>query len=221
MTSKKNQSLDVNDALSQSEAFFIKNKKFITIAIVAIVVVVGGFFAARYYISSQQEKGSTQLAMGETLLEMQQYDKALNGDGKYIGYAKIARQYSMTDAGNLANAYAGICYAKLGKTKEAIKSLEAFDPQGDNFASPQLLCALANCYATAGQVDKAVETFKTAAEKADNNSISPTALIQAGILLESQNKKADALKLYQEVKQKYVASMQAQDIDKYIERASH
>ena len=54
---------------------------------------------------------------------------------------------------------------------------------------------------------------------ADNNSLSPTFLIQAGEILESQGKKAEALELYKEVKEKYFNSMQYQTIDKYIERA--
>jgi tetratricopeptide repeat protein len=46
-------------------------------------------------------------------------------------------------------------------------------------------------------------------------------LRKAGIILESEGKKADALKLYQEIKTKYVTSPMYQDIDKYIERASN
>ena len=55
-----------------------------------------------------------------------------------------------------------------------------------------------------------------------NNSIAPTFLIQAGELLESQGKKADALKLYQDIKKKYVNAVvvQSSEIDKYIERVS-
>ena len=55
-----------------------------------------------------------------------------------------------------------------------------------------------------------------------NNSLSPTFRLQAGILLESQGKKDDALKTYQDIKKKYVNSglVQSQEIDKYIERAS-
>ena len=60
--------------------------------------------------------------------------------------------------------------------------------------------------------------------KADdvNNSISPTFLLQAGKLLESQNKKDEALKLYQDIKKKYVNSslVQSSEIDKYIEHVS-
>ena len=53
-------------------------------------------------------------------------------------------------------------------------------------------------------------------------SISPTFLLQAGKLLESQNKKDEALKLYQDIKKKYVNSslVQSSEIDKYIERVS-
>ena len=86
--------------------------------------------------------------------------------------------------------------------------------------SPAALGALGNAYAHLNQLDKAVSTLKKAAEQADNNSLSPTFLIQAGEILESQNKKDEALKLYQTVKEKYFNSMQYQTIDAYIERAS-
>ena len=45
-------------------------------------------------------------------------------------------------------------------------------------------------------------------------------LVKAGEVLESDNKYDEALKLYQEVKDKYVQSAMQQDIDKYIERAT-
>ena len=55
-----------------------------------------------------------------------------------------------------------------------------------------------------------------------NYSLSPTFLLQAGELLESQGKKADALGIYQDIKKKYVNSVlvQSSEIDKYIERVS-
>ena len=59
-------------------------------------------------------------------------------------------------------------------------------------------------------MDKAVSSLKKAADMADskaqddtNNSIAPTFLIQAGELLESQGKKDEALKIYQDIKAKY------------------
>ena len=61
------------------------------------------------------------------------------------------------------------------------------------------------------------------AEDDANNSLSPAFLIKAGEILESQNKKAEALSIYRDIKKKYVNSMlvQSSEIDKYIERASN
>ena len=88
--------------------------------------------------------------------------------------------------------------------------------------------ALGDIYANNNQNDKAVESFKKAADMANakgfegiNLSVAPLALRKAGIILESQGKKADALTIYQEIKSKYVNSPMSQDIDKYIERASN
>ena len=96
--------------------------------------------------------------------------------------------------------------------------------------SPTATAALANAYAQTGNVDKAISTLKKAADMADskaeddaNNSLSPIFLIKAGEVLESQGKKDEALKIYQDIKKKYVNSMlvQSAEIDKYIERASN
>ena len=143
---------------------------------------------------------------------LEQYDKAL------VGFQKVAADYSSTDAGNLAQLYIGICQANLGKWQEAVNALEQFSGQGDQMISPAAEGALGNAYANLNQLDKAVEHLKKAAKMADNNSLSPTFLIQAGEILESQGKKDEALKLYEEVKEKYFNSMQYQSIDKYIER---
>ena len=58
------------------------------------------------------------------------------------------------------------------------------------------------------------------AEGKVNNSLSPTFLVQAAELLESQNKFDEALKIYKEIKEKYVNAAISQEIDKYIERLS-
>ena len=96
--------------------------------------------------------------------------------------------------------------------------------------SPAAQAALGDAYAHLNKLDDAVATFKKAASMADskaeddaNNSLSPAFLIKAGEILESQNKKAEALSIYQDIKKKYVNSMlvQSSEIDKYIERASN
>ncbi len=215
-------SLNLEESMNNTEAFFQKYKKALLYGVIAVVVIIAGYIVYDNYVAApREEKASTILAKGQEYFGMEQFDKALQGDGAgYPGFVAIASDYSSTDAGNLANLYAGLCYANLGKWNDAAASLEKFDTKGDKMISPAAEGALGNAYAHLNQLDKAVEHLKKAAEKADNNSLSPTFLIQAGEILESQGKKDDALKLYQEIKQKYFNSMQYQTIDKYIERAT-
>ncbi len=206
--------------LNQSEAFFLKYKKAIIAAVVAIVVVIAGVVLYQTYVSGPNEqKASTLLAKGQQYFIAGDYQKALNGDSaQYKGILNVISEYGSTKAGNLANLYAGLCYANLDKWQDAANYLEKFDGADDAMISPAAIGALGNAYAHLNQLDKAVSTLTKAAERADNNSLSPTFLIQAGEILESQGKKAEALKLYQQVKDKYFNSMQYQTIDAYIER---
>lgn len=209
--------------LTKNEQLVQKYWKKIIIAIVAVVVIILAAFAINnYVIKPRADKASTALAKGQDYFMQGDFEKALNGDkAGYAGFKSIADEYSSTDAGNLAKLYSGLCYAQLGKWNEAISNLEDFSTKDDQMISPAALGALGNAYAHVNKLDDAVKTLKKAAEKADNNSLSPTFLVQAGEILESQGKKAEALELYKQVKSKYMQSMAYQTIDKYIERASN
>ena len=212
----------MEETLNQSEAFFLKYKKAIIGAVIALVVIIAGIVLYKTYVSGPKEiKASTAIAKGQEYFAANNFEMALNGDSaSFKGFAKLADEYSSTAAGNLANLYAGLCYAKLDKWEDAVKYLEKYDGADDQMISPAAEGALGNAYAHLNQLDKAVSHQKKAAEKADNNSLSPTFLIQAGEILESQGKNDEALKLYQTVKEKYFNSMASQTIDAYIERVS-
>lgn len=232
MANKTEQVLEATENINNREAFFMKYKKAILIAVAAIIVVIAGVFLYISQISGpREEKASTALSKGQTYFNNEMFEQAVNGDGAgFVGFAKLADEYSGTKAGNLANLYSGLCYANLGKWAEAQKSLDAFSTEGDQMISPASQAALGDAYAHLNQLDKAVDAFKKAADMADskaeddtNNSLSPIFLIKAGEVLESQGKKDEALKIYQDIKKKYVNSMlvQSAEIDKYIERASN
>lgn len=210
------------ETISAQEAFFAKYKKAIVSGVIAVVVIIAGIIVYNTYVAAPRaDKASTILAKGQQLFGEEQYEKALNGDkANFPGLLSIANEYGSTEAGNLANLYAGLCYANLGKWNEAAQYLEKFDSCDDFMISPAAQGALGNAYAHLNQLDKAVDNLKKAAEKADNNSLSPIFLIQAGEILESQGKAEEALKLYEQVKEKYFNSMQYQTIEKYIERVS-
>lgn len=232
-TQKKEQSLDVNETLAKSEAFVIKYKKQIITALVAAVIGVGGTLAYIYgYAKPREEKAQELLGVVmQKYVMTQDFEHALKGEGKTLGLIAIADKYSSTDAGNIAKYEAGICNFNLGKTKEAIKYLEDFSAQDDATVSAQALYALGNCYATDKQFDKAVSTFKKAAEATSVPALCAEYLFQAGLILENQKKNSEALEVYQNIKKQYpTAPMCAQQeqngvlldavIDKYIERLS-
>ncbi len=201
--------------VTKTEAFFEKNKKAIIGAVIAVIaIVVCAILANTYYFQPRQQTASTELGKAQELFLEDKYEKALPL------FQKVADEYGSTDAGNLAQLYIGLCQANQGKWQEAVDALERFSEKDDQMITPAAIAALGQAYANLNQMDKAVETLKKAAAKADNNSLSPTFLISAGEILESQGKKDEALKLYQEVKEKYFNSMQYQTIDAYIERAS-
>ena len=204
---------------NNTEAFIIKFKKQIIIAVVAIIVAIAGLLLYQSFVKApREEKASTALAKGQEYFNQEQFDKALNGDGaSYAGFVKIASDYSGTDAAN------------LGKWTEAVTYLEKFSTKNDAMISPAAVAALGNAYANTGNIDKAISTLKKAADMADskaaddtNNSLSPTFLIQAAQLLEKTNKNDEALKIYQDIKKKYVNAqvVQSSEIDKYIERVA-
>ncbi len=209
----------MEESLNKSEAFFLKYQKPIIGAVVAVILVVAaGILYHSYVAVPAAEKANTALAKGQEYFMNGDFNKALTGDSiGFAGFAKIAAEEG-GNAGNLANLYAGLCYANLDKWEEAASYLGKFSSKDDQMISPAAEGALGNALAHLNKLDDAVKHLKSAAAKADNNSLSPTFLIQAGEILESQGKKSEALALYQEVKEKYFNSMQYQNIDAYIER---
>ena len=222
MAEQKNQNehLNVEDALTQSEAFLIKYKNAIIGGVVAVIIIVTGFIMYKnLYAEPREEKAQAALFKGQEYFEQDAFEQALNGDSiGYAGFLKVADDYSGTKAANLAKAYAGICYAQLGKYEDAVKMLDSFDGS-DQMVAPAILGATGNCYAQLGQLDKAASTLLSAADKADNNTLSPIFLLQAGEILVKQGKYDDAVNAYTKIKDKYFQSYQAMDIDKYIEQA--
>ena len=134
----KQEALNVEQRISSSEAFIDKNKKTLLYATVAIIVIIAGFFLYKNYVIEPREaKANDLIFKGQEYFAADNYEMALNGDGQgYLGFLNIADEYSSTKAGNLANLYAGLSYAKLGKAQEAVNYLEKFDDCGDEIISP-------------------------------------------------------------------------------------
>lgn len=217
---RKNEAQIVEEAVTQSEVFFMKNKKAIIGGIVAVIAVIAGIVLYNnFYAAPREEKAQAALFKGQEYFEADNYELALNGDSiGYTGFIKVADEFSGTQAGNLAQAYMGLCYAHMGKYEEAVKALDSFDGD-DQMVSPAIKGAMGNCYAQLGKMDKAIDLLTAAASQADNNTLSPVFLQQAAELMIKQGNFDGAIEAYTTIKEKYFRSTVAMDIDKYIEQA--
>ena len=210
---------------NKHEALVLKYKNVIIGGIVALIVGIAVGFFVKNCSKEKFTTASTDIAKAQEYFakavmsnDSVSFQKALNGDSINAGFLTIIEQDGSGDVVNIAKLYAGICYARLGNLQEAASYLEQYDAKDDEMVSPAAMGALGNVKASLGQLDEAVELLKKAAAKADNNALSPQFLIQAGEILESQGKKAEALELYERIKVKYTDWQRYNTIDNYIER---
>ena len=220
-TKKQEELVNVEEVVNKSEAFLTKNKNTIVGGIVAVVVIIAAVFCYNNYVKAPRElKASEALFQAEQYFRNGNFEQALNGDSLgAVGFVTVAEEYSGTEAGNLANAYAGMALAQLKKYEEALKYLNDFSGD-DAMVAPAALGTMGNCYAQLGQNDKAASALMKAASMSDSHPLSPIYLLQAGQIYEELGQNDKAVEAYKQIKNKYFNSMQAYDIDKYIERAS-
>ena len=168
--------LDVQ--LNKGEAFIEKNWKKLAAALGAVVIVVAGFYIYKHILSGKEVDAQKAIASAQMAFAQQQYEQALNGDGNSKGFIKVINEFGGTKTANLAKLYAGLSYAKTGKVDEAIKYLEDFSAQDDEMISPEAVASLGNLYIQKGDTQKGIDKLLKAADMADNDAVSPIALLQ-------------------------------------------
>jgi tetratricopeptide (TPR) repeat protein len=209
----------VGEVIESAEGFLQKYKNVIIYSLVGIAVIVGGYFGYTELISKpHQREANEQMFRAEGYFAVDSFNLALNGDGNALGFLQIIDEYGSTKAGNLAHFYAGICYFRLNDFNAAIKEMGKFSAN-DELLAARALCVIGDSYVELNQLDDAVNYFNRAANK-NNNSYSAMYLLKAAKVYEVQEKYNESLSAYEKIKKDYPQSMEARDIDKYIEKAS-
>ncbi len=222
MSNKGNQKHDelenVEHALTASEAFIEKYQKQIIIGVGAVVLIVLAVLSFRnFYMEPHEKSAETEMYKAQSYFAVDSFRVALEGNGSDImGFKDIVSDYGMTASGNLAAAYAGICYFKMGQYENAVKYLTQFDGK-DDYLTTSVIGLTGDCYVELGETSKAINYFEKAIDK-ENAVLSPVYLKKAGLVYESLNQPDKAEKAYTTIKEKYPKSTEAADIDKYIAR---
>ncbi|NBW27075.1 MAG: hypothetical protein EBR38_00705 [Flavobacteriaceae bacterium] len=214
----------LDQTASKTEEFVAKNQKVIFGIVVAITLVTLSYVLFQKFVSEPKEEN----AASEMFLAQQNFQKATEGtksdslynlalkgsEGKF-GFIDISSKYEGTDAGNLANYYAGMAYLNTGKYDEAISYLEKFKSD-DMVLSTLAIGAIGDAHAQKNQPKQALEFYVKASENNKNEFTTPRFLLKAGQTALGLNNKTDALKYFTEIKEKYEASPEASNIDALI-----
>jgi len=220
MSEQKDQPIvDVQETIGKAERYIEENKKSLSIILGSIAVLVGGYFAwTKLYVAPLEEEAEGQMFIAEHYFEKDSIDKAINGDGQFLGFIDIIENYGLTPSGNLAHMYLGLCYLQKGQFEDAVNELKEYDSD-DAILAPISIGAIGDAYSELGKNDEAIEHYMKASELNTNNFTSPVYLMKAAIAYESQAKYTDALKIYELLKTDYPETREGKDIEKYISRA--
>jgi tetratricopeptide (TPR) repeat protein len=209
----------VEEALSKTELFIEKNQKTLII-IVGVIIVIGlGIFAfQRLYLQPREKEAQGQMFMAQKYFEQDSLNKALNGDGNYVGFLSIIDDYSMTKASNLSKYYVGMIYLKQGKYQDAITYLKKFNGK-DELVAPMATGSIGDAYLELGDKEKAVDYYLKAGKQRSNDMTTPLYLMRAAWVYEDLGKYDQAVELYEQIRKDHNKSMEARDVEKYLERA--
>jgi tetratricopeptide (TPR) repeat protein len=208
---------NVEETLTRTEHYLEENYKQLLIVLGIVVFVVGVIWLGKLWLNKKNDEAQSQMYQAQRWLEMDSLKLALNGDGNYLGFLDIIKNYKMTGAGNLAKFSAGICYLHLGDFDNAITYLTKYSKK-DKLIGSVAVGATGDAYVEKGDLEKGISLYTEAAKMANNSFNTPLFLMKAGNAYEMEKKYADALKIYERIKTEYPESTEGSTIDKYISR---
>lgn len=211
---------NIGEALSSSEQFLEKNQRSILIGLLIVVVAVGAFLAYNYlYKVPRNEQAQAALFKGERYFQQGRDSLALFGNGNdYPGFESVISQYKGTRSSDLAHAYAGISYSRLGENEKALDHLKRFKG-GDLLITSAVIGAMGDVYMNMGETDKAISNFLKAAKEADDKMLSPIYYKKAGEAYLAEANYDKAIEIFTDIKESYLNAPEAQEAEKYIKQA--
>jgi len=209
------------EALSKSEKFIEKNQKVLTIIVSSIIVIVLAYFGYnKFYLAPLDKEAKSQIFMAESYFQNDSIEKALYGDGNYLGFIDIIDEYGATKSASIANYYAGLCFMKKGDFETAIHHLKKY--KGDDMmVSSMAIGVIGDAYIELNNPEKAVNYYLQAANNHVNDFLTPAFLLKAGWAYEKLGEYDKALRNYKRIKDKFNKSYESRDIEKYITRAEN
>ncbi|HAA12368.1 MAG TPA: cytochrome C biosynthesis protein [Cytophagales bacterium] len=184
--------------ISKTEAFVKNNSTLVYVVAGVLLLGVAGILFFRYYTDNQNRKAQEEMFQAQFYFERDSLQLALFGDGNNFGFLDIIDLYGGTQAGNLANFYAGTIYLKQGDYSTALDYLEGFS-SSDVLVQPRAYALTGDAHMELNSYDDAADYYDKAANSVEDKRFSPRYLMKAGLAYELAGDYEAAIERYSRV----------------------
>jgi len=218
----------LDESANRAEEFVEKNQKNIFIVIGVIAGLALAYLGYQQFIAKPKQSEAMNSmyqaqkffneAVEATTAQDSLYTLALTGGEGKQGLVDIASQYSGTDAGNMANDYAGMAYLNLKDYPNAVEYLDEFKGE-DEALAPMAKGAIGDAFIQLEQNENALDYYIQAANLRDTEFTTPTYLYKAGVTALNLGQASKALDLFNKIKDNYPKSTEATNAEVFIGKA--
>ncbi|WP_397364886.1 tol-pal system YbgF family protein [Olleya sp. R77988] len=218
----------LDESANKAEEFVEKNQKNIFIVIGVVAALVLGYLGYQeFFAKPKQGEAMNEMyqaqktfneAVTSTVGQDSLYNLALTGVNGKLGMIDIAKQYSGSKAGNLANYYAGMAYLNTKNYEQAIAYLDKFKSD-DEALAPMAKGAIGDAFMQLIDPKNALDYYTQAANLRQNEFTTPTYLFKAGTTALSLGEASKALGFFNKIKDNYPSSPEATQAEVFIGKA--
>lgn len=195
------------------EHWIERNPKIVVGFLGAIVLLVGSYFGFRYFVDSQNQQAQSEMFQAVRYFEADSLNLAMKGDGNNLGFEQIIEDYSLTEAANLANFYAGAICLKQGKFQLAIYYLEDFS-SNDILVQARAFSLRGDAHMELKEYEEAAKYYSKAANHKPNKFFTPGYLMKEALAYEKLNQNEKAIKAYERIINEFWDSSEYQNARK-------
>lgn len=199
-----------------AEDWFKKNQKTVLGVLLVLALGLGAYLYTRTSGDDPEEIAAAEsLFMAEHYFGQDSLEIALKGRaGDFEGFESLAASQQGTEAGNVANLYAGLCHLNLGNFEKAISFLKEYKGKDQILSSMAIGCQ-GDAQWELGKAQEAADLYLKAARNSNNRFTAPMYLEKAAMVYELElNNTSKSIELYAEIRDNYYASFQGSNSEK-------
>ncbi len=228
MAKKKDQEeiiVDVSQVYSRTEVFIDRNRKILTIALIAVIGVIA-LGAGYYYLIAKpkEQKAAADIWKAEQYFELDSIDLALYGDGLYPGLEDVVNKHSGTKAAARGNYALAVIARDRGEFEDALNYFEKVDVS-DDVVSVLAIAGVGDCQVELGKVADAAKTFERAVSRSKGSKgeklLAPTMHFKAGIAYLELDEREKAAKHFEQIVKNYPESQNFAVAQRYAAYLGH